>query len=71
MPHDAVAAALRDAWREFPEFFPTLGELAGLVSKTVKRQAEQSTTARLPEVTTQWAETPGAREVFNAVKSIR
>lgn len=46
-----LAETLNNAWREFPTFFPSLGELSELYSKTAKRVSMNSTVKQLPEST--------------------
>ena len=48
-PDAVVSNALAIAWRQFPQFFPSLGELADFCSAVAKRRAMASTVKRLPE----------------------
>lgn len=70
-PDAVLANAFAIAWRQFPSFFPSLGELADFCSAVAKRRAMASAVKRLPEVSSAPGEiTPEVREMIAKVKSL-
>lgn len=71
VPDDVLANAFNIAWRQFPEFFPSLGQLADFCSAVAKRRAMASTVKRLPEVSATPGEiTPEIKAMIDQVKSL-
>lgn len=69
---ETVAEALDTAWREFPGFFPALGELMQHVDRIARRKTNSATVLRLPEVSSApGIITPAVQAAIDAVKSIR
>src|SRR3990167_6022856 len=71
-PDAVVANALKIAWRQFPEFFPALGELADFCSQVAKRRASVSLGKQIQEFSSApGIVTPEIRAAIDSVKSIR
>jgi hypothetical protein len=55
-----LVEAFNSAWREFPSFFPSAGELADLVTRVARRRQSVNNGKQIPEVSSAAGEIPAA-----------